>query len=224
MIMTSAPTPGAGPDPQPVTMDELIAAARRLINPPERRFLGITGAPGAGKSTVAETLAAALAPDALLVGMDGFHLRDDELRRLGRYERKGARDTFDAAGYVNLLRRLRERRDPVVYAPLFDRGLEESIGSAVPVPRETPLIITEGNYLLVDDPVWGEVAGLLDECWYVDPGEDVRLGWLVARHVRYGRSADEAAHRSYGSDAANAALTAGSRHRANWIVQLTRTG
>lgn len=210
---------GAGREPQSVTLDELISAARRLIEPPQRRFLGITGAPGAGKSTVAEAVASALAPEALLVGMDGFHLRDDELRRLGRYERKGAPDTFDAAGYVNLLRRLRERGDPVVYAPLFDRSLEESIGSAVPVPQETPLIITEGNYLLVDDAAWGAVAGLLDECWYVDPGDDTRLSWLVARHVRYGRSADEAAFRSYGSDAANAALTTSFRHRADWIVR-----
>ena len=132
--------PAVAAPPEQVTLDDLVAAAARLIDPARRRILGITGAPGAGKSTVAEALVTALAPDAVLVGMDGFHLRDDELRRLGRHERKGAPDTFDAAGYTYLLRRLRERAADVVYAPLFDRSLEESIGSAVPVPGEPPLV------------------------------------------------------------------------------------
>ena len=222
--MASEPNPGTGPRPQQVTLDELVDAARRLIDPTRRRFLGITGPPGAGKSTVAEALVAALAPQAVLVGMDGFHLRDGELARLDRHDRKGARDTFDAAGYVNLLQRLRDRSDPVVYAPLFDRSLEESIGSAVPVPREVPLIITEGNYLLVDDPDWGRVRSLLDQCWYVDPGEDTRLGWLVARHQLFGRSAEKAMERSYGPDARNAVLIAGFRDRADWIVQPVNGG
>lgn len=215
-----SPEGRAARDAQPVTLAELTAAAARLVDPPARRFLGITGAPGAGKSTVAEAIVSALGSQAVLVGMDGFHLRDDELRRLGRYERKGARDTFDAAGYVHLLRRLRDRDDPVVYVPVFDRGLEESIGSAVPVSREVPLIVTEGNYLLVDDPQWGAVSGLLDACWYVDPGEDDRLGRLVARHMRYGRSEAEARARSYGSDDDNAVLTATFRDRASWIVRV----
>ena len=217
--MASERIPGTGPRPRQVTLDELVEAARRLIDPTRRHFLGITGPPGAGKSTVAEALVTALAPQAVLVGMDGFHLRDRELARLERHERKGARDTFDAAGYVNLLQRLRDRSDPVVYAPVFDRGLEESIGSAVPVPREVPLIITEGNYLLVDDEDWGRVGSLLDQCWYVDPGEDTRLGWLVARHQHFGRSAEQATERSYGPDARNAVLVAGYRDRADWIVQ-----
>lgn len=208
-------------EPQPVTQDELVEAARRLAEPGARRFLGITGAPGAGKSTVAEALVAALAPRAVLVSMDGFHLRDDELKRLGRYERKGSPDTFDAAGYVHLLRRLRDREDQVVYAPVFDRGLEESIGSAIPVPQDVPLIITEGNYLLVDDEPWGEVAGLLDECWYVDPGEEARTAWLLARHVRYGRPEAEAHHRTHGSDGRNAMITVRYRDRASWIVRLS---
>ena len=219
-----SPESRAARDAQPVTLAELTASAARLVEPPARRFLGITGAPGAGKSTVAEAIVRALGSRAVLVGMDGFHLRDDELRRLGRYERKGARDTFDAAGYVHLLRRLRDRDDPAVYVPVFDRGLEESIGSAVAVPREVPLIVTEGNYLLVDDPQWGAVAGLLDACWYVDPGEEDRLGRLVARHMKYGRSEAEALARSYGSDDENADLTATFRDRASWIVRVLASG
>ena len=198
---------------------ELISAARSLIMRGQRRILGLTGAPGAGKSTLATILQEALGRDAVVVGMDGFHLRDDELRRLGRYERKGAIDTFDAAGYVHLLQRLRSRED-LVYAPLFDRALEESIGSAVPVAGDVPLIITEGNYLLVEDGAWGRIAALLDECWYVEPAEDVRVNWLIARHVAFGRSTEEARQRAAGSDGDNAHVVARTRGRATRIVVL----
>jgi pantothenate kinase len=203
-----------------VALDRLVADALLLAAPGGRAVLGIAGAPGAGKSTLAEALVAALGEQAVLVGLDGFHLANAELVRLDRLQRKGSPDTFDAAGYVSLLRRLRARDEPVVYAPRFDRSLEESIGSAVPVPAEVPLVVTEGNYLLVDDGGWAPVRGLLDACWYVDPGEDLRLGRLVARHERYGRSPAEAHDRSYGSDQRNAEVIAATRHRADRILRL----
>jgi pantothenate kinase len=203
-----------------IDLDTLVADARALVQPGERRILGITGAPGSGKSTLAEQLAEALGPDAALVGLDGFHLANAELHRLGRHARKGAADTFDAAGYVNLLRRLRSREDAVVYAATFDRSLEESIACAVPVSASVPLIVTEGNYLLVDDDAWSPVRGLLDECWYVDPGEDERMARLVARHERYGRSPAEARERSYGSDQRNAELIISTRPRADRVVRV----
>lgn len=210
------PVAAAGPTTE---LAELITAARSLIMPGQRRILGLTGAPGAGKSTLAVILQERLGSDAVTVGMDGFHLRDDELRRLGRYERKGAIDTFDAAGYVHLLQRLR-RQEELVYAPLFDRGLEESIGSAVPVRGDVPLIITEGNYLLVEDGEWGRIAPLLDECWYVEPAEQVRLNWLIARHMTFGRDPEEATRRATGSDGDNARVVARTRSRATRIVVL----
>lgn len=142
---------------------ELLEQARRLAASGRRSILGITGAPGAGKSTLALALADALGDDAVLVTMDGFHLANPVLDTLGRRDRKGAPDTFDAPGYVALLRRLRDQEDDVVYAPLFDRALDASIGSAVPVHRKTPLVITEGNYLLLKDDGWSGVAELLDE-------------------------------------------------------------
>ncbi|BEP16297.1 nucleoside/nucleotide kinase family protein [Acidothermaceae bacterium B102] len=203
-----------------VTLEQLVSDARALLQSGSRAVLGIAGAPGAGKSTLADALVAALGSDAILVGLDGFHLADDELARLDRHQRKGAADTFDAAGYVHLLRRLRARDEDVVYAPRFDRSLEESIGSAVPVPASVPLVVTEGNYLLLDDGGWAPVRGLLDACWYVEPSEEVRLGWLVARHERYGRSADEARERSYGSDQRNAELIASTRDRADRVIRL----
>jgi len=204
-------------------LDELVGLARGLLTNGSRRFLGLTGAPGAGKSTLATALVERLGADAVLVGMDGFHLANPELTRLGRLDRKGAIDTFDAFGYVHLLRRLHARDEPVVYAPRFDRSLEESIGSAEPVPAEVPLIVTEGNYLLADGPAWSQVRGLLDECWYVEPGEDVRIDRLVSRHLRFGRSLAEAEDRSYGSDGRNAEVIAATRHRATRVIQLTTT-
>jgi pantothenate kinase len=201
-------------------LPELIAAARRLIRPGQRSFLGITGAPGSGKSTLAEAIEAALAPEAVLVSMDGFHLRDTELRRLGRYQRKGAIDTFDAAGYVNLLKRLHSREDAIVYAPLFDRSIEESIGSAVPIPRDVPLIITEGNYLLMEDPDWRQVRDLLDESWYVEPGDEERRRRLIARHVQFGRAPHEAHERSHGVDERNAEIIKATKKNATRVVRL----
>lgn len=202
------------------TPADLVGTARGLVSPGRRTLLGITGAPGAGKSTLAEFLVRGLGDAAVGISMDGFHLSNTELTRLGRLERKGAPDTFDAAGFVHLLRRLRDGHDDVVYAPVFDRSLEESIGSAAPVPARVPLVVVEGNYLLADGPYWGQVRGLLDECWYLDPGEQVRVEWLLARHRRYGRSEAEAQERSSGSDGANARLVAGTRARATRVIEV----
>jgi pantothenate kinase len=199
-------------------MSVLVNRARLLAVPGRRALLGITGAPGAGKSTIAERLVAELGESARLVAMDGFHLAQAELNRLGRAERKGAPDTFDALGYVALLARLRRADERVVYAPLFDRSLEEPIACAVPVPREIPLVVTEGNYLLVTDGDWAGVRPQLDECWFVDPGESRRVDWLVARHERYGRSRDEAHGRALGSDQRNAEIIAATRDRADLVI------
>lgn len=155
---------------------------------------------------------------AVLVGMDGYHLAQAELRRLGRLERKGAPDTFDAAGYVALLRRLRTPDAEIVYAPEFRRALEEPIAGAVPVPLSTSLVITEGNYLLLDIPPWAAVRGLLDEVWFLAPDERSRRAWLYARHRRYGRTAEQAAERTAGSDEQNARLVALTAHRADLIL------
>lgn len=195
--------PGPGPGPGPVP----------------RRLLGIAGAPGSGKSTLAAALADALGPQlAIVVPMDGFHLAHSELERLGRAGRKGAPDTFDASGFVALLARLRDAEEPVTYAPQFRREIEEPIAGAIPVPREVPLVIVEGNYLLVDDGPWAGVRGLLDECWFVEVDEAVRMDRLVARHRAFGRSEEEARAFASGSDQANAEVIAATRGRADVVV------
>jgi len=196
---------------------EALARARQLVAPDHRVLLGITGAPGAGKSTLAAWIGEALGQQAVVVAMDGFHLAQAELVRLGRAERKGAPDTFDAGGYVAMLRRLRQADEPVVYAPVFRRDLEEPIGSAVAVHRDVSLVVTEGNYLLLDG--WEPVAELLDECWFVEVDEVVRVDRLVARHVAHGKTPEAARAWAMGSDQQNAKRIAATRDRATAIVR-----
>ena len=185
-----------------------------------RRMLGITGPPGSGKSTLTAALAAALGEAVAVVPMDGFHLAQTELERLNRAERKGAPDTFDTAGFVALLRRLRSADEPMVYAPLFRREIEEPIACALPVAGRVPLVIVEGNYLLLDHPDWRPVRALLDECWFLTLDDEVRVERLVARHVAHGRHPDEAREWVLRSDEANALLVAAGRNRADRIVVL----
>jgi pantothenate kinase len=186
-----------------------------------RRILGIAGAPGGGKSTLARQIADALGEDtARLVPMDGFHLAQAELERLGRADRKGAFDTFDAAGFVALLARLRTAREAVVYAPEFHREIEEPIACAVPVPREVPLVVTEGNYLLLADGEWAGVRELLDEAWFVETDDDRRREWLIARHVAFGKEPSYARAWVMRSDERNAELVATTRDRADLVVRV----
>ncbi|KQM14437.1 hypothetical protein ASF83_14645 [Plantibacter sp. Leaf171] len=212
-----------------MSLDELVDRARALAASGSRRILGIVGAPGAGKSTVSDTLAAALGDQAVIVGMDGFHLDNPELVRLGRRDRKGAPDTFDVDGYVALLARLatsgRTESSPgaPVYAPRFDRSLEVSIGSAVLVRPEVPLVITEGNYLLFDDHGWQDVARHLDESWYVDVDDELRRDRLIARRLGHGHPRDEAEAWVLGVDEPNARLVDATKHRATRVVTLDAT-
>ena len=183
-----------------------------------RKILGIVGPPGCGKSTLTETLLEMLGDRAVAVPMDGFHLANSELARLGRASRKGAEDTFDSAGYVALLRRLKTQpAGEVVYAPEFRREIEEPIANAIPVFPETPLVITEGNYLLLDQGHWANVRGLLDEIWYVEVDHVIRRDRLVKRHMRYGRSLAEAQDWVASTDEPNAVRIETTKHRADTL-------
>lgn len=218
--------PGLGP---------LVERARSLVRNRRRAVLGITGSPGAGKSTLAEALVAALRPEppaglpagdwVAHVPMDGFHLADVELDRLGRRDRKGAPDTFDAAGYAALLRRLAEDTQEVVYAPAFERTLEQPVAGSIPVPRSARLVVTEGNYLLLDEGDWAGVRQLLTEVWYCDLDEAERLARLVVRHEAYGKEHGAAVSWATGTDQRNATVVAATRARADLVVpdELLRT-
>ena len=201
-------------------VDELTNRARALAGTGSRRILGIAGAPGARKSTLAEQVTAQLGGAAVLVPMDGLHLADVELSRLGRRMRKGAPDTFDAFGYLALLRRLRTPGPgEVVYAPAFERTIEQPIAGSIPVGPAVPLVITEGNYLLVNDPPWQEVRPLLDETWFVEIDDAVRVDRLIRRHIEFGKTPEQAAEWVHRVDGQNARLVAATRNRADLIVR-----
>ncbi|MEV8240032.1 nucleoside/nucleotide kinase family protein [Microbacterium testaceum] len=217
--MTHTPPAAATPAAATLRLDDLVSRARRLVDSGERRVLGLTGTPGAGKSTVSDALLAALGTDAVLVGMDGFHLANEELVRLGRRDRKGAPDTFDVEGYIALLDRIRAGH--AAYAPRFDRDLEESIGSAVLVPADVPLVITEGNYLLHDAFGWDAVASRLDEAWFLDVDADTRRDRLVARRLSHGHPREEAVAWVRDVDEANALIVERGRHRADLVITVT---
>ncbi|NUK32762.1 nucleoside/nucleotide kinase family protein [Streptomyces lunaelactis] len=207
------------PPPRPQYPPHLLYRARELAVPGRRLILGIAGAPGAGKTTLAAHLVDALDGLAVLVPMDGFHLAQAELARLGRAGRKGAPDTFDAAGYAALLARLRvPAPGGTVYAPAFDRALEEAVAGSIPVDPGIPLVVTEGNYLLHDEGPWAQVRPLLDEVWYLEIDDAVRVRRLVDRHVRYGKQRAYAERWVQDSDERNARLVARGRNRADFVV------
>jgi len=210
----------SGPTVVNATIEDLVVRATDLAARAPRTILALVGAPGAGKSTVCSALDHALGERAVVVGMDGFHLANEVLVALGRRQRKGAPDTFDVRGYIALLARLREADEDVTYAPRFDRGLEESIGSAVPVARTVPLVITEGNYLLHDAGGWQDVRPLLDEVWFIDVPTAERVRRLVERRISCGDNAEQARSWVTDVDEANASVVHAGRGRASLVVHL----
>lgn len=189
--------------------------------PGQRLLLGIVGAPGAGKSTLAAALVALDPAVTAQVPMDGFHLADQALSALRLLDRKGAPETFDAYGYAALLARIRSRPDHVVHAPAFERTLEQPLANALPVLPSASLLVTEGNYLLLDAPGWREAREQLDEVWFVDVDPDLRRRRLVERHILFGKAPDAAEEWVRRVDEPNAALVDSTRSAADRVLDLS---
>lgn len=202
-----------------MSLEVALARARELAARGGRTLLGIAGPPGAGKSTLAARLAEELGPLAVVVPMDGFHLAQGTLERLGRAERKGAPDTFDAAGFVALLRRLRAAEE-TVWAPEYRRDLRHGVTGAIEVPHEVPLVIVEGNYLLCEEHGFAPVRELLDEAWFCELEQELRIERLLARHVATGKEPGFARDWVLGPDERNARLVARTRERADLVISM----
>lgn len=222
--MVTWPTMGRVPGPPILDDVAAVTLATGLAGAGRRALLGVAGPPGSGKSTYAAWLVQqvrARGVGVALVPMDGFHLAHDVLTASGEVVVKGAPHTFDAAGYAHLLGRLRDGGSDTVWAPRFDRDLEDAIAGSIAVGPDVALVVTEGNYLLLDTGPWSQVRPQLDACWYVETPDEVRRSRLAARHRAHGRSEAEAWERTMGSDEANARLVATTRDRADALVTTT---
>ena len=206
-----------------MTADVLARDAIALAGDSSRAILGIAGSPGTGKSTVVDLLVTRIeavkgADWVAHVPMDGFHLADAQLDRIGARGRKGAPDTFDAAGYAHLLERMKREVDEPVYVPGFDRTLEQSLAAALVVLPSARLVITEGNYLLLDHPHWARARRAMDAVWFVASEESERIERLVARHVEFGKTPEEARAWVATTDQRNSELVAGTIGRADRVI------
>jgi pantothenate kinase len=208
-------------DPTRATLGftDLVAHITDAAGGRRRYLFGLAGPPGSGKSTVAARLADALG--VVVVPMDGFHLDNAQLERLGLRGVKGAPETFDAAGFVRLVEQLRHATGPVS-APAFDRVADHSVDAAITVAPDDRIVIVEGNYLLLDRPPWASLRQLFDLTGYLAVDDATRVERLVARHVRHGRTPADAHHFVHTSDEANAAIIAATRSCADVVIDPSR--
>ena len=219
----------AAPPADPRLLDRCAALVEAAASgsdgsPGRRRVLGISGAPGAGKTTLVLAVLAAAAADPRLSGrvahvpMDGYHLPNAELDRLGRRDRKGAPDTFDVEAYAATLTTARAVPRAALWAPSFDHAVGEPDAATIEVPRHADLVLTEGNDLLLAGGGWTSVRAQLDEVWFCDLRPDQRRTRLIDRHVLAGRDADDAHAWVDRSDEANARLVENGRDEADVVV------
>lgn len=214
-------------------LEDLLARVRGLKQAPNSPvIIGVVGAPGAGKTTLVEALVQQLNggvsdPERqhyAHVPMDGFHLSNQELERLDRLDRKGSPNTFDAFGYAAMLQRLSMKRESVVYAPGFERTLEQPIAGVIPVFPSATTILTEGNYLLLDGAGWQEVREQCTEVWYCEQDDEQRIQRLIQRHIKFGKSPCQAESWVLEVDEKNAELIRSTRASADLVVNLDDVG
>lgn len=189
-----------------------------------RFIIGIVGYPGAGKSTLAEGLVSALneclpaSKRAQILPMDGYHLPNCELDKLGLRALKGIPDTFDPCGFIDLLARVKATPDRTVLAPAFDRSIDASIEDAICIGTDVKIVVTEGNYLLLEKGDWMGISELLDDSWFLDVSLETIRPRLIERHMAGGRTEEEAIAKVESTDLPNALIIGQTRNRARALV------
>lgn len=198
-----------------INESELLTVCQELLKNDKRSFLAIAGAPGSGKSTVAERLLNALNqsehsltanPLAAILPMDGYHYDDAILQARGRLPWKGAPDTFDASGLRSTLARLSDPTESELAVPVFDRDLELSRGSARIIPQSVKLVLVEGNYLLLDKPPWSALHPWFDTSVMIDVSEAELSRRLRNRWINYGLNETQIASKLDNNDMPNGRL------------------
>ncbi|MEM9416608.1 MAG: nucleoside/nucleotide kinase family protein [Planctomycetota bacterium] len=220
--------PAVGPltlDPRGIATlaAELQQHAKR--NPHRRTLAAIAGLPGSGKSTLARALCIHLnrsePGSAALIALDGFHRPDTTLEARGQLDRKGSPPTFDVLGYFKLLSRAVER-GTTLQAPSYDRKLHDPVYTGKPehaVTQNTRYLLTEGNYLLLDELPWTAIDDLAAARWFLDTPSKQAEAWLVRRHIATGRSIEEAQRRVAHNDRLNAELVSQRSRHADRILR-----
>ena len=190
---------------------------------PNRFILGLTGAPAAGKSTLAENLCTRWNDKhqntAIIVPMDGYHLSNEQLKEAGTLHLKGVPKTFDAVGFVNKIRKIKNEPNKIHYCPLFDRSIEASIQDEIRVLPTHTMIIVEGNYLLLESEPWASLREHFDEVWFIEADAEALAQRLLERHQSAGKNTQEAQEKMNSTDLPNAELIGNTRSRATRIVR-----
>ena len=203
------------------SLEQLVEKANQLAQSGKRQILAVAGAPGSGKTTITRAIMAGLPVGSVVIApMDGFHLSNATLINYDQRDRKGAWDTFDADGYINLLTRLKNQTEAVIHAPDFDRDIDESIGSAIPIDIHTPLILAEGTFLFSQYGSWPKLSPLLDQGWFVHLDSKARQERLITRHMKHGMSLQQATDWALGTDENNAKAVENDYLRADLSIKI----
>jgi pantothenate kinase len=204
-----------------ITREDAIARVSALLDSPDRFVLGVIGKPGVGKSTFTQFLSEHVVTDLMaILPMDGFHMSNEKLIELGRHDRKGAPDTFEVDDFASSLADVRDGYGSDIRFPIFKREIEASIPNAGLIPAHAKLVVVEGNYLLHDALGWEKIGDYLDEIWFLDVDDELRMQRLIARHVQFGKTPEAANEWSRGPDEVNARLIEQSRSRARFTLTL----